>query len=194
MGCDDTSVCVGGRCEICDPNTGLGCTRQSPICREGLDENLCGPCGNHGECRQLYCRERPECLSLAFCNPRQAEYPGTCIECVSNFLCADGSLCVNETCGHPCDSNDQCLFPALSCRRGRCEPSQACETLADCNASAGFDCIDGLCQICRPGEYCSDTSFCVFGNTDVFPQCQSCLTTGRCPAGLVCNVVTQVCE
>ena len=40
MGCDDTSVCVGGRCEICDPNTGLGCTRQSPICREGLDENL----------------------------------------------------------------------------------------------------------------------------------------------------------
>jgi MYXO-CTERM domain-containing protein len=211
-------VCSGGKCLV---PQGQGCSVNADcalahcvdgVCCDTACNQKCNSClasekltGADGVCGAIKVDTDPadECAAAAdACGADgQCDGQGACRSFAKpQTLCLD-SKCVDEKHEDParaCNGSGKCVDAAdVACERGYLCKAGAClttcTTTADCDATAGFECTGGLCQVPQAGAcqvdldcatgHCSDHVCC---DTACGQKCNSCLKeetgvdTGTC--------------
>ncbi|HEY0709825.1 MAG TPA: hypothetical protein VGG33_23630, partial [Polyangia bacterium] len=215
------NIACNGPCVSCREAGNLGvCSpaaagRPDPhgICKaEPLETcGMTGLCNGQGGCARVavgtVCRQS-SCAGATFNPASVCDEDGTCAAgaptTCAPFLCGEGGVCRGT-----CNSNDQCLNPAV-CSNGSCGPKaigQACKGNDEC---ASKFCVDGLCCDSACTGLCSSCALpnapgrctqgpagvpdprAAAGITDPMRACldqgvASCGTNGRCDGKGACQ-------
>lgn len=141
-------------------------------------------CGAPG----VSCRDQKDCVDAS--KPYCAELLGTCVACVVDEQCPEGSICnAQGQCEAGCrDEHDRCSLGRL------CKPGVGCvECTADAQCGAGRVCANDSCvpgcsaanPVCPSGLVCDTRA----------GKCVGCVDNANCttPPLSICNPATQSC-
>jgi len=110
---------------------------------------------------------------------------------------------MGDTCGGECDGTNgiECRYPSATttcaqvCSAGQ-QTLSSCDGLGECvqgatTTCAGYSCEGDVCRTsCTVNDECTAGYHCV--NAACVPR--TCQASAECPAGLVCNPESNVCE
>ncbi len=168
-GCKNDIECPG---EVCDFSTGdcVPCTPQKDVCSPG---QWCTPAN---EC-QVGCTGELDCNTVTKCDTEKH----TCVGCLIDTDCPQGSICVGDTCIQGCSGMQPCQ-PGFTC----C--GQLCFDLASDEQNCGM--CNSACPILAHSTSLCEESSCTLGvcdagwkdcNLDPDDGCeQNTLTDGPC--------------
>ncbi|MEE2789016.1 MAG: MopE-related protein [Myxococcota bacterium] len=203
----DRPICVDGFCEVCDVRTSEGCDADTPSCLANAQVLTCEGCSDHLDCARVGASNRPAYCDFQSGRCRECPVaqldvnpPDGCPENCNPDECApDRPLCVFGLDGCVfCDPNStglgryRCDGDLPICdATGQCV---ACENDEQCQSrpSGHPYCVDGRCEVCRPGTTigCDRSSLghCV----DDPPRCVECVAAEDCSTNQ-CDAMTGKC-
>ena len=159
--CDqDLQVCVP--CNAANPNT---CSAPTSICDP--DYRVCVECRNNGQCAAKD-PLTPVC------------YNTTCVQCVSQTDCPQGSYCDVDAlvCKQGCNDNSDCVqFPNQPICDVSSNQCVACTDSSQCGGTTTHcDLATNTCKECLVDQQCGPNAVC----NPTTLSCQRCLTNDQC--------------